>query len=219
MSMIRDLRAAVRPRPSLRIKDSGSYDTTRDPATPSAVVDCAVYRDGARVATRTPLTPQEAMRQVRRDGGFVWIGLHEPTEDESDQLLAARTLLEAEAARLAAEHATPEQVEQLWELHRNGEAALAAGDQEGLVAANASLHSHIVAMSRNKVLGDLIRSVDRRARWYYLPIALTRGKAGWNEHAELIEAIGVGNRDRSGDLMRRHTERTRQMYHQRRQKA
>lgn len=81
MSMIRDLRAAVRPRPPLR-KDSGSYDTTRDPGTPSAVVDCAVYRDGARVETRTQLTPHEAMRQVRRDGGFVRIGLHEPTEDE-----------------------------------------------------------------------------------------------------------------------------------------
>jgi len=167
---------------------------------------------------------REALQRLEIEG---WVDLHpalgafvhEPTEDESDQLLAARTLLEAEAARLAAEHATPEQVEQLWELHRNGEAALAAGDQEGLVAANASLHSHIVAMSRNKVLGDLIRSVDRRARWYYLPIALARGRAGWNEHAELIEAIGVGNRDRSGDLMRRHTERTRQMYHQRRQKA
>jgi magnesium transporter len=62
--------------------DSGAYDTTRDPATPSAVVDCAVYRDGARVHTPAPLTPHEAMRQVRRDGGFVWIGLHEPTESE-----------------------------------------------------------------------------------------------------------------------------------------
>jgi magnesium transporter len=81
MSMIRDLRAAVRPRPSLR-KDSGSYDTTRDPGTPSAVVDCAVYRDGARVVTQDQLTPHAAMRQVRRDGGFVWIGLHEPTEAE-----------------------------------------------------------------------------------------------------------------------------------------
>ncbi|GGL78069.1 magnesium transporter CorA [Streptomyces fumigatiscleroticus] len=82
MSMIRDLRAVVRPsRPSLR-KDGGAYDTTRDPATPSAVVDCAVYRDGRRVETDTPLTPQEAMRRVRRDGGFVWIGLHEPTEAE-----------------------------------------------------------------------------------------------------------------------------------------
>ncbi|MEH0575919.1 MULTISPECIES: magnesium and cobalt transport protein CorA [Streptomyces] len=87
MSMIRDLRAVVRPaRPSLRKgggrMDSGAYDTTRDPATPSAVVDCAVYRDGSRVAFPQPPTPQEAMRQVRRDGGFVWIGLHEPTEAE-----------------------------------------------------------------------------------------------------------------------------------------
>ncbi|MFI8229324.1 magnesium and cobalt transport protein CorA [Streptomyces sp. NPDC085900] len=87
MSMIRDLRDAVRPsRPALRKGalhlDNGGYDTTRDPATPSAVVDCAVYRDGARVQTPQPLTPHEAMRSVRRDGGFVWIGLHEPTESE-----------------------------------------------------------------------------------------------------------------------------------------
>ncbi|MEH0418710.1 magnesium and cobalt transport protein CorA [Streptomyces sp. B21-083] len=85
MSMIHSLRAAVRPsRPSLR-KDGGTYDTTRDPSTPSAVVDCAVYRDGARVDNPNPskgLTPHEAMRKVRRDGGFVWIGLHEPTEAE-----------------------------------------------------------------------------------------------------------------------------------------
>ncbi|GAQ55888.1 magnesium and cobalt transport protein CorA [Streptomyces acidiscabies] len=90
MSMIRDLRAAVvRPSrvTSLRKvhKDTiltGPYDTTRDPATPSAVVDCAVYRNGARVQFDRSLTPHEAMRQVRRDGGFVWIGLHEPTEAE-----------------------------------------------------------------------------------------------------------------------------------------
>jgi magnesium transporter len=86
MSMIRDLRAVVRPsRVSLRKPTSASsvpYDTTRDPATPSAVVDCAVYRDGVRVRNDKPLSPHEAMRLVRRDGGFVWIGLHEPTEAE-----------------------------------------------------------------------------------------------------------------------------------------
>ncbi|MFJ5264086.1 magnesium and cobalt transport protein CorA [Streptomyces sp. NPDC088387] len=84
MSMIRDLRAAVRPaRPgALRKESAAPYDTTRDPASPSCVVDCAVYRDGARVETHKALTPHEAMRQVRRSGGFVWIGLHEPTEAE-----------------------------------------------------------------------------------------------------------------------------------------
>ncbi|MFJ2767773.1 magnesium and cobalt transport protein CorA [Streptomyces sp. NPDC087300] len=87
MSMIRDLRAAVRP--SLR-KDGGGYpsssaspypyDATRDAA--SAVVDCAVYRDGRRLECADALTPHEAMLEVRKRGGFAWIGLHEPTEAE-----------------------------------------------------------------------------------------------------------------------------------------
>src|SRR6478672_2119866 len=141
---------------------------------------------------------REALQRMQTEG---WVDLrpalgafvHVPTEDEADQLLAARTLLETESARLAAAHATADQLQHLWTLHRRGEAALAADDQEGLVAANASLHSHIVSMSRNKVLADLIGSVDRRVRWYYLPIARVRGKAAWDEHAELIEAIAEGN--------------------------
>src|SRR5690242_6242037 len=89
MSMIRDLRAVVRP--ALR-KSSVSHDygPTRDTATAtSAVVDCAVYRDGVR---RTDITGlRDALAAVRGgrtsdqcDGsdGFVWIGLHEPTGQE-----------------------------------------------------------------------------------------------------------------------------------------
>jgi len=45
------------------------------------IVDCALYRDGARDAPVDDLS--EALAAARRDGaGFVWIGLHEPTEDE-----------------------------------------------------------------------------------------------------------------------------------------
>ncbi|WP_406497186.1 magnesium and cobalt transport protein CorA [Streptomyces sp. NBC_00846] len=82
MSMIRDLRAAVRP--SLRKSNAlhNSYDTTRDPSASSAVVDCAVYRDGRRMESGSCRTPHEAMLEVREEGGFAWIGLHEPTEEE-----------------------------------------------------------------------------------------------------------------------------------------
>ncbi|MGW1464736.1 magnesium and cobalt transport protein CorA [Streptomyces sp. NPDC001493] len=86
MSMIRDLRAAVRPslRPSLRKEPvpHNGYDTTRDPSASSAVVDCAVYRDGRRMEASACQTPHEAMLRVREGGGFAWIGLHEPTEAE-----------------------------------------------------------------------------------------------------------------------------------------
>jgi magnesium transporter len=82
MSMIRDLRAAVRP--SLRKGPApyADYDSTRDHSTSTAVVDCAVYREGRRGQHTGCLTPREAMQDVRRDGGFAWIGLHEPTEEE-----------------------------------------------------------------------------------------------------------------------------------------
>ncbi|GAA3740955.1 magnesium and cobalt transport protein CorA [Streptomyces tremellae] len=86
MSMIRDLRAAVRP--SFRKNARGyrpyesAYDAARDTSVSTAVVDCGVYRDGRRVPFETCRTPHEAMLQVRADGGFAWIGLYEPTEEE-----------------------------------------------------------------------------------------------------------------------------------------
>lgn len=81
MSMIRDLRAAVRPALRRGAHKSFTYDTTRT-GTASAVVDCAVYREGRRTQER--LGPAEALRSVRGGDGraFVWIGLHEPTEEE-----------------------------------------------------------------------------------------------------------------------------------------
>jgi DNA-binding GntR family transcriptional regulator len=166
---------------------------------------------------------REALQRMQTEG---WVDLrpalgafvHVPTEDEADQLLAARTLLEAEAARLATEHATAEQIEHLWELQRIGEEALVIDDQEVLVAANAALHTHIVAMSGNAVIADLRASVDHRVRWYYLPIAQVRSKDAWHEHAELIAAIADRDGGRAGALMRLHTERTREIYREQRRR-
>jgi magnesium transporter len=45
------------------------------------VVDCGVYVDGKRLSGRW--THDEAIAEVRRrDEGFVWIGLHEPDDDQ-----------------------------------------------------------------------------------------------------------------------------------------
>ncbi len=48
---------------------------------PDAIVDCAAYVDGKRVADCND--PILAIEHVRKQGrGFVWIGLHEPDTDE-----------------------------------------------------------------------------------------------------------------------------------------
>src|SRR4051812_2997089 len=141
-------------------------------------------------------------------GAFV----HCPTTQECAQLLSVRALLETHSARGAARHATARDVARLWELQQTGLAALAAGDARAIVEANAALHGHITLLSRNAVLAELIPQVDRRVRWYYMPIAKPRGKDAWNEHARIIEAIGEGAADRAEELMRRHTRNTTDFY-------
>ncbi|MEU7055606.1 magnesium and cobalt transport protein CorA [Streptomyces sp. NPDC046197] len=47
----------------------------------SSVVNCVTYRDGARVPESGDLV--DAVERVRKTGhGFVWLGLHEPTDQE-----------------------------------------------------------------------------------------------------------------------------------------
>jgi magnesium transporter len=83
MSMIRELRAVVRPalRRGTEPYGGGLAVPTPEETSPDSVVDCAVYRAGARCTER--VTPRAALQQVRDRGeGFVWIGLHEPGEAE-----------------------------------------------------------------------------------------------------------------------------------------
>jgi len=165
---------------------------------------------------------REAFQRLQTDG---WIELrpaqgafvHIPSEEEVDQLLGVRSALETYSAGLAAERAAPEDVNRLWELQQDGLNALAANDSEGLVAANAALHAHINTIAGNTVLARHIGLVERRWRWYYLPIAQPRGQSAWTEHAELIKAIAAGDADLASDIMNRHTDRTRQVYHDQRQ--
>ncbi|ASU83752.1 GntR family transcriptional regulator [Nocardiopsis gilva YIM 90087] len=144
-------------------------------------------------------------------GAFV----HTPTESEADQLLAVRALLEAEAARLAARNAVPEEITPLRELIAVGRSAVASDDVEAVVAANADFHRALAEASGNGVLAELAAQVDRRVRWYYTPVARTRGGSSWDEHDRLVDAVAAGDADAAADLMREHTERTRRTYHER----
>jgi len=58
------------------------------------IVDCAVYRDGSRLELPEVRTDYVSAREAARDGvgGFVWIGLHEPSESEMSAVATAFTL-------------------------------------------------------------------------------------------------------------------------------
>ncbi|MDH6515375.1 DNA-binding GntR family transcriptional regulator [Streptomyces sp. SAI-208] len=163
---------------------------------------------------------REALQRLNTEG---WVDLrpaqgafvHEPTDEEADQLLTVRTLLEAEAARLAAVNAGSAGVAALEDLCAQGERAVAADDVDAAVALNARLHAKVMELAGNAVLAELAGQVDRRVRWYYTPIARQRGHQSWIEHRELIAAIADRDEQRATAVMRQHTEHTRKMYHDR----
>ncbi|MFI2378584.1 GntR family transcriptional regulator [Streptomyces sp. NPDC018964] len=163
---------------------------------------------------------REALQRLNTEG---WVDLrpaqgafvHEPTEEEADQLLTVRTLLEAEAARLAAGNADGAGVEALEEILAEGLEAVAADDVDAAVALNARFHAKIMELAGNAVLAELAAQVDRRVRWYYTPVARQRGEQSWVEHRELIAAVAAHDEQLATRLMREHTEHTRRSYHAR----
>ncbi|MFG2126401.1 GntR family transcriptional regulator [Streptomyces sp. NPDC048751] len=163
---------------------------------------------------------REALQRLNTEG---WVDLrpaqgafvHEPTEEEADQLLTVRTLLEGEAARLAAVNADSAGIAALDELCAQGRLAVAKDDVDAAVVLNARFHAKIMELAGNAVLAELAAQVDRRVRWYYTPVARRRGHKSWAEHAELITAIVAGDQQEAARLMREHTEHTRKSYHER----
>ena len=171
---------------------------------------------GVLGVSRQPV--REALQHLHNEG---WVDLrpgfgamvHVPAEDEVDQLLAARAAVESESARLAARHADAERVAKLRDLCRTGLNCFETGDVDGAVRTNAELHGLVTEMSENKFLIQFAAQVDRRVRWYYTPVAEIRGEASWHEHSRLVEAIAAGNEDAAAQVMREHTEHTREAYH------
>ncbi|MGY2064522.1 magnesium/cobalt transporter CorA [Blastococcus sp. SYSU DS0619] len=66
--------------PTLRPRPAGQQQRmpTRRPES-AAVIDCAVYVDGRR---QEAVAAQDALRVAEERGGFVWLGLYAPGEDE-----------------------------------------------------------------------------------------------------------------------------------------
>ena len=75
-----DRSPGVRPRPAGAARPGPG----RAPGA-GLVVDCAVYVDGRRIE---PADPHDALREAIEGGGFVWLGLYEPSEAELGAIAA-----------------------------------------------------------------------------------------------------------------------------------
>ena len=136
------------------------------------------------------LSGERLLKLLRRTG----------LKDIIDQL-NSRKLIEGEACALAAEHATPEQIERLEELVRKAREMVARGEMG--VKQDTDFHDLIAEASGNRVLAAIV-VILRSQAWLNSVIAAIRSKVGTRlvvDHDDVIKAIRDKNPKQAREAM------------------
>ena len=125
------------------------------------------------------------------------------------QMYQVREVLEGMAARLAAQHATDEEVQSLKQLlqQHQQQTELQSGKGYYQEEGDFDFHYRIVKASRNEVLMQMLcGELYHRVRLYRYQFSVTEGRPhkAFAEHSRIIEAIESRDVELAEFLMRRH---------------
>jgi DNA-binding GntR family transcriptional regulator len=125
---------------------------------------------------------------------------------EAVEIQEARAVLEGLAARLAAQRATPEDVESLKAILGEMQRLREADDLLGVSNENAKLHRRLLEISGHATASRLIATLNSQiVRFQYRTILLPgRGELSAAEHSAIVDAIAAGDGDAAEDAMRAH---------------
>ena len=181
-----------------------------------AAIEAGTYRPGDRLVeselaerfgvSRTPV--REALQRLEtqamlvRDARSLIVASLD--HNQLAELYTVRAELEALAARLAARHASPEEVRVL--AHMLAEDQANADNPEALARTNKRFHRQIHLASHNRFLVqqlDLVhRSMALMARSSLA--AEGRSETALAEHSQIVEAISAGDEQAADAALRRH---------------
>jgi DNA-binding GntR family transcriptional regulator len=179
-------------------------------------IDRGDYRPGDRLVeseladrfgvSRTPIREAlqrlETQSMLTRDGRSLVVAALD--HNQMAELYVVRSELEGLAARLAARHATPEEVRVLGEMVEEDHALV--GDPRALARANRRFHVQIHRASHNRYLVQQLDLVHRSmALMASTSLAVEgRGETALAEHARIVEAIARGDGDAAAMALRDH---------------
>lgn len=157
--------------------------------------------------SRTPV--REALRRLEAQG----LVTHEPHRgvivaelnyDQLGELYAVREVLEGTAARLAARHASPEEVEMLREMAESHAALVENAD--ALAEANKRFHRQVYRSCHNRYLNSMLENMRVNlallsGTTFTLP---ERRRATVTEHRAIVDAIAAGDEALAEQLARQH---------------
>lgn len=179
-------------------------------------IDVGTYKPGDRLVeselaerfgvSRTPI--REALQRLEtqslltRDGRSLIVASLD--HNQLAELYVVRTELEGLAARLAAKHATPEEVRVLGEMTAADWDLL--GDPSALARANKRFHRQVHLASHNRYLVQQLDLVHRSmALLATTSLAVEgRGESALKEHKAIVDAIAAGDADAADTALRAH---------------
>ncbi|MDH3263459.1 MAG: GntR family transcriptional regulator [Paracoccaceae bacterium] len=179
-------------------------------------IDSGIYRPGDRLVeselaerfgvSRTPvreaLQRLETQSMLTRDGRSLIVASLD--HNALAELYVVRTELEGLAARLAAQHATLEEISVLGEMVEEDRALL--GDPEALSRANRRFHKQIHLASHNRFLVQQLDLVHRHmALLATTSLAVEgRGERALAEHGAIVDAIAARDGQRAYEALKAH---------------
>ena len=179
-------------------------------------IDTGLYRPGDRLVeseladrfgvSRTPI--REALQRLEtqsllaRDGRSLIVASLD--HNQLSELYAVRAELEGLAARLAARHATSEEISVLKDMVAEDRKLL--DDPAALSRANRRFHKQIHLASHNRYLVQQLDLVHRTMALMATTslAAEGRGEDAMSEHAAIVDAIEKRDEQRADDALKRH---------------
>ncbi len=179
-------------------------------------IDFGIYKPGDRLVeselaerfgvSRTPV--REALQRLEtqallsRDGRSLIVSSLD--HNQLAELYVVRSELEGLAARLAARHATQEEIRLLRAMIEEDRALI--DDPQALSRANKRFHKQIHLASHNRYLVQQLDLVHRSmALLATTSISFAgRGQQTLEEHAKIVEAIAAGDGDRAYEALKQH---------------
>lgn len=165
--------------------------------------------------SRTPV--REALRELAATGLVRilpqrGVQVSEPSVQDLMEVYQLREQLECFAARVAAEHLTPADAQDLAADHAVALSCLAVGRLQEAYVASVRLHERIIALTRNARLARFMGQLgDQVHRFGLLTLRQGRAPRALEEHGRIIDAILARDGAAAEALMRDHLRADRDM--------
>jgi DNA-binding GntR family transcriptional regulator len=179
-------------------------------------IDMGIYKPGDRLVesdlaerfgvSRTPIREAlqrlETQQMLTRDGRSLIVASLD--HNQLAELYAVRAELEALAARLAARHATPEEMSVLRQLVEEDRRIV--DDPLALARANRRFHKQVHLASHNRYLVQQLDMVHRTMALLATTslAAEGRGEAALDEHEAIVRAIETRDEPAAAEALRTH---------------